>query len=129
MIDKLAAHRFLAVVGTSGSGKSSLVNCGLRPALHRGRMASAGLAGALIGPSAPLNGISGRPRIWPAAAMSAPVSTHSTPVAARAASVSIDTIRPWARSARRNAARASPGRACGCMHGIAGWAGTTTAGR
>jgi uncharacterized RDD family membrane protein YckC/energy-coupling factor transporter ATP-binding protein EcfA2 len=42
MIDKLAAHRFLAVVGTSGSGKSSLVNCGLRPALHRGYMTSAG---------------------------------------------------------------------------------------
>jgi uncharacterized RDD family membrane protein YckC len=42
MIDKLAAHRFLAVVGTSGSGKSSLVNCGLRPALHRGNMVSAG---------------------------------------------------------------------------------------
>ena len=33
------AHRFLAVVGTSGSGKSSLVNCGLRPALHRGMSA------------------------------------------------------------------------------------------
>src|SRR5215468_10677619 len=32
MVDKLAATRFLAVVGTSGSGKSSLVNCGLRPA-------------------------------------------------------------------------------------------------
>jgi energy-coupling factor transporter ATP-binding protein EcfA2 len=42
MIDKLAATRFLAVVGTSGSGKSSLVNCGLRPALHRGLMAEAG---------------------------------------------------------------------------------------
>lgn len=42
MIHKLAAHRFLAVVGTSGSGKSSLVNCGLRPALHRGYMTSAG---------------------------------------------------------------------------------------
>lgn len=41
MIDKLAANRFLAVVGGSGSGKSSLVNCGLRPALHRGNMASA----------------------------------------------------------------------------------------
>ena len=44
MIDKLAAHRFLAVVGGSGSGKSSLVNCGLRPALHRGYMASGGSA-------------------------------------------------------------------------------------
>lgn len=42
MVDKLAATRFLAVVGTSGSGKSSLVNCGLKPALHRGLMAKAG---------------------------------------------------------------------------------------
>ncbi|MDO9286676.1 MAG: RDD family protein, partial [Aquabacterium sp.] len=42
MVDKLAVRRFLAVVGTSGSGKSSLVNCGLRPALHRGYMARAG---------------------------------------------------------------------------------------
>jgi TPR repeat protein/uncharacterized RDD family membrane protein YckC len=44
MVNKLAATRFLAVVGTSGSGKSSLVNCGLRPALHRGLMAGAGPA-------------------------------------------------------------------------------------
>ena len=44
MIDKLANTRFLAVVGTSGSGKSSLVNCGLRPALHRGFMARAATA-------------------------------------------------------------------------------------
>jgi uncharacterized RDD family membrane protein YckC/energy-coupling factor transporter ATP-binding protein EcfA2 len=44
MVVKLAAHHFLAVVGGSGSGKSSLVNCGLRPALHRGNMASAGAA-------------------------------------------------------------------------------------
>ena len=42
MVDKLAASRFLAVVGTSGSGKSSLVNCGLRPALRQGLMARAG---------------------------------------------------------------------------------------
>src|SRR4051812_26174797 len=42
MVDKLARSRFLAVVGTSGGGKSSLVNCGLRPALHRGVMAKAG---------------------------------------------------------------------------------------
>jgi hypothetical protein len=44
MVEKLAAHYFLAVVGGSGSCKSSLVNCGLRPALHRGNMASAGAA-------------------------------------------------------------------------------------
>ncbi|HEV7484136.1 MAG TPA: ATP-binding protein [Thermoanaerobaculia bacterium] len=42
MLDKLAATHFLAVVGMSGSGKSSLVNCGLRPALHRGILAGAG---------------------------------------------------------------------------------------
>jgi hypothetical protein len=42
MVDQLAETHFLAVVGTSGSGKSSLVNCGLRPALHRGLMARAG---------------------------------------------------------------------------------------
>jgi uncharacterized RDD family membrane protein YckC len=44
MVNKLVATRFLAIVGTSGSGKSSLVNSGLRPALHRGLMASAGSA-------------------------------------------------------------------------------------
>jgi hypothetical protein len=44
MVDKLAATRFLAVVGTSGSGKSSLVNCGLRPALLGGLLARAGSA-------------------------------------------------------------------------------------
>lgn len=42
MVDKLVATRFLAIVGTSGSGKSSLVNCGMHPALHRGLMAGAG---------------------------------------------------------------------------------------
>jgi len=42
MVDKLAVTRFLAVVGSSGSGKSSLVNCGLCPALHGGLMAPAG---------------------------------------------------------------------------------------
>ena len=44
MVDRLKGRRFLAVLGTSGSGKSSLVNCGLRPALHRGLMADAGSA-------------------------------------------------------------------------------------
>lgn len=41
MVDTLAATRFLAVVGNSGSGKSSLVFCGLVPALHRGLLAAA----------------------------------------------------------------------------------------
>src|SRR5262245_54973466 len=42
LIAKLAATRFLAVVGTSGSGKSSLVRAGLLPALYSGYMPGAG---------------------------------------------------------------------------------------
>lgn len=44
MIDKLAATRFLTVIGTSGCGKSSLVNCGLCMGLHSGLMPQAGTA-------------------------------------------------------------------------------------
>src|SRR5262245_21445162 len=42
LIAKLGRTRFLAVVGTSGSGKSSLVRAGLLPALLGGFMTSAG---------------------------------------------------------------------------------------
>jgi len=42
LVRKLGRNRFLAVIGTSGSGKSSLVNCGLFPALHRGNLTRAG---------------------------------------------------------------------------------------
>jgi predicted chitinase len=42
LLNKLASTRFLAVVGTSGSGKSSLVRAGLMPALHGGMMTGAG---------------------------------------------------------------------------------------
>ena len=48
MVNRLAETCFLAVVGTSGSGKSSLVNCGLRPALRRGLMARAGTAWRMV---------------------------------------------------------------------------------
>src|SRR5262249_5847254 len=41
LLKRLAEHRFLAVVGTSGSGKSSLVRAGLRPALDRGYLVGA----------------------------------------------------------------------------------------
>ncbi len=42
LIEKLSRTRFLAIVGTSGSGKSSLVRAGLLPALLGGMMPSAG---------------------------------------------------------------------------------------
>jgi uncharacterized RDD family membrane protein YckC len=48
MVDKIGAHRFLAVVGSSGSGKSSLVNCGFKPALRRGLLAEAGTSWRMV---------------------------------------------------------------------------------
>src|SRR6185503_19768489 len=41
-IDKLSRPRFVAVTGTSGSGKSSLVRAGLLPALRSGLLKEAG---------------------------------------------------------------------------------------
>jgi tetratricopeptide (TPR) repeat protein len=42
LVERLERSRFLAVVGTSGSGKSSLVRAGLLPALRGGMMSGAG---------------------------------------------------------------------------------------
>jgi len=42
LLTKLRSTRFLAVIGSSGSGKSSLVKSGLIPALHSGFMSGAG---------------------------------------------------------------------------------------
>ena len=42
LLKTLGAHRFVAVVGTSGSGKSSLVRCGLLSQLLGGKMLQAG---------------------------------------------------------------------------------------
>jgi len=44
LLKKLRRTRFLAVIGISGSGKSSLVLSGLIPSLHRGLMTRAGSA-------------------------------------------------------------------------------------
>ena len=41
MLARLEDHRFLAVVGTSGCGKSSLVRAGLIPALEQGFLSDA----------------------------------------------------------------------------------------
>jgi WD40 repeat protein len=42
LLTRLRRNRFLAVVGTSGSGKSSLVRAGMLPALYGGLMSKAG---------------------------------------------------------------------------------------
>jgi WD40 repeat protein len=42
LLRKLATHHFVCVVGTSGSGKSSLVRAGLLPVLYGGFLADAG---------------------------------------------------------------------------------------
>ena len=42
LLRRLRTHRFIAVVGTSGSGKSSLVRAGMLPDLYGGFMVSAG---------------------------------------------------------------------------------------
>src|SRR5580693_1593467 len=42
LLQRLGGNRFVAVVGTSGSGKSSLVRCGLLSELLGGRMLEAG---------------------------------------------------------------------------------------
>ena len=42
MLGKLEVNHFLAVVGTSGCGKSSLVRAGLLPAIEQGFLADAG---------------------------------------------------------------------------------------
>src|ERR671932_342861 len=44
LLARLGRTRFLAVVGTSGSGKSSLIRAGLIPALYGGLMAQTGSA-------------------------------------------------------------------------------------
>src|SRR4029453_16991428 len=42
LLRRLGSHRFLSVIGTSGSGKSSLIRSGLIPSLHNGLMARTG---------------------------------------------------------------------------------------
>jgi hypothetical protein len=44
LLARLSGHRFVAVVGASGSGKSSLVRCGLLSELQGGKMRGAGAA-------------------------------------------------------------------------------------
>jgi hypothetical protein len=48
MVDRLAANRFLAVLGSSGTGKSSLVRTGLLQALEFGLMGTAGSSWRIV---------------------------------------------------------------------------------
>ena len=48
LLSLLREQRFLAVVGASGSGKSSLVRAGLIPALHRGTMMGGGTSWEVV---------------------------------------------------------------------------------
>lgn len=48
LLVRLRKHRFLAVVGSSGSGKSSLIRAGLLPELHGGTMRAAGSAWRVV---------------------------------------------------------------------------------
>jgi hypothetical protein len=49
MVDRLAETRFLAVLGSSGTGKSSIVKTGLLDALERGLMGKAGASWRIAG--------------------------------------------------------------------------------
>ena len=42
LLRKLSSNHFVAIVGTSGSGKSSLVKAGLLPAIHNGKLSTDG---------------------------------------------------------------------------------------
>ncbi len=48
LLNLLTSNKFVAVTGTSGSGKSSLVNCGLIPTLQGGFIANAGSSWKIV---------------------------------------------------------------------------------
>ena len=54
VLSNLSKNRFVAVVGSSGSGKSSLMYCGVVPILHGGFITEAGSKWKII-PSRPGN--------------------------------------------------------------------------
>ena len=48
LLDRMARNRFVAILGLSGSGKSSLVRAGLIPALRQGRFVEPDLRWLLL---------------------------------------------------------------------------------
>jgi WD40 repeat protein len=93
LVEKLGAGRFLAVVGASGSGKSSLVRAGLVPRL---RAADGALRVVTLTPGA-----------GPLGALAAQLAAAGTPGAPTAAQLA-DDVRALDRASERSAA-AGPG--------------------
>lgn len=73
LVDRLRLHPFLAVIGASGSGKSSLVRAGLIPALRKSRLFGAGDWSPLIM----------RPGVTPGATLAARLGDQPRDVAPR----------------------------------------------
>ncbi|MGF1635704.1 MAG: hypothetical protein ACFCUU_01425 [Cyclobacteriaceae bacterium] len=48
ILNNLQMHRFTAIIGASGSGKSSIMFCGVIPVLHGGIMANAGSSWSVL---------------------------------------------------------------------------------
>jgi WD40 repeat protein/class 3 adenylate cyclase/tRNA A-37 threonylcarbamoyl transferase component Bud32 len=57
LLSRLASGRFVAVVGASGSGKSSLVRAGVVAAVRRGRLTGVSTAGLMTPGASPVHGL------------------------------------------------------------------------
>jgi hypothetical protein len=105
LLEKLKATRFLAVVGASGTGKSSLVRAGLVPALKRGRLpGSESWLTAILTPGAhPLTALAAQlTRLAPASPMTSTLDALAGDARALhlAASLVLDTQPALAASSR-----------------------------
>ncbi len=87
MVDRLAATHFLAVLGSSGTGKSSVVKTGLLDALDLGVMASAGSSWRVV---------DFRPRSTPFANLARGLlETNPTPPGGHVSETDVDLLRAF----------------------------------